>query len=146
MADEQGAPGSESGGEFRQKFEATQAENAGLRAVVAEQFGVPVEELKGVAPDQIVSKAQEVQAAAKAAEEQVLRKALGLPEDADLEAALAKVRGEGETNTQPQQDPKPASAPFTSTGSLGGSPPSGKPNTEGLFGVDRIAAALEGSK
>lgn len=146
MADGSGAPGSESGKEFREKFEATQAENATLRAQIAEQFGVSAEDLKGVPADQIVSKANEVVAAQKAAEEAAVRKYLGLGADDDLDTALAKVRGEGGETTPAQQQPKPASSPFVSTGSLGGSPPATNPVPEGIRGVDRIAAALEGRK
>lgn len=146
MADGQGAPGQESGGEFRQKFEQVQAEAAALRGLVADQFGVPADELKGVAPDQIVTRANEIKQAQKAQEDAVLRKALGLGENDDLEAALAKARGgEGGSTTQTVTSTTPAPTPFTSTGSLGGSPPSGNVGPP-AFGVDRIALALEGKK
>ena len=137
------ASGTESGGEFRQKFEATQAEAASLRSQLAQQLGVDAEALKGVPADQVVAKAEEIKQAQKAQEEAILRKHLGIAETDDLEAALAKVKGEGGTTAQ-TGDPKPAPTPFTSTGSLGGSPPTGTQN-EGVHGVSRIRAAL-GSK
>ena len=127
----------QSGQEFRQKFEATQAEAAGLRKLVADQFGVEVDVLKDVPVDQIKTKAEEAVAARKAAEEAVIRKALGLSEDADLETALAKVKG-GETTTTTQGQ---ASAPFTSTGSLGGTAPPATDQTP-VRGVDRIRRAV----
>lgn len=139
MTTETGAPGGESGGEFRQKFEATQAEAAALRGQLAEQLGVDAEALKGVPADQVVAKATEIKTAQAAAEEAVLRKHLGIGEDGDLEAALAKVKGEGGDTQTPTGTSDPT--PFTSTGSLGGTPPTGK-QTEGLYGRDRIRAAM----
>jgi hypothetical protein len=136
----------ESGKEFREKFEATQAENAALRTQIAEQLGVKAEDLKGVPADQLVTKATELKAAAAAEEERILREALskrGVQAD-DLEAALAALKG-GSAGSAPTQETKPAPSPFASTGSLGGGPPGSLP-TEGLYGVDNIRAALRGSK
>jgi hypothetical protein len=132
----------ESGSEFRQKFEQTQAEAAGLRAVIADQFGVAVEDLKGVAPDQIAVKASEIKAAQQAAEDALLRKRLGLAEGDDLDAALAKLRG----GDEPAAKSEPVSNPFTSTGALGGTPPAGRVEQGMVHGVDRIAVALENVK
>lgn len=131
--------GKESGGEFRQKFEATQAEAAALRAQLAQQLGVDAAALKDVPADQVVAKATEIKTAQAAAEEAVLRKHLGIGEDGDLEAALARVRGEGGNTGATNEGSVPT--PFTSTGSLGGKPPKGT-QTEGLTGRDRIRASL----
>lgn len=132
-----------SGKEFREKFEATMAENATLRASIAEKLGVSAEDLKGVPADQIITKAAEITEQRKAQRQQVLRESLeerGLSGE-DLEAALAQLTG-GKGNTPaPTPEAKPARTPFASTGSLGGGPPGSLPN-QNLFGADRIAAAL----
>lgn len=137
MTTNQDESGEESGKEFRQKFEATQAENAVLRSTVAEQLGVDAEALKGVPADQMVAKATEIKEAQKAQEEAVLRKALGLGEDDDLESALAKVKGEGEKPAPKQSQ----ASPFASMDSLGGKPV-GKLPDQNVRGRSRIAAAL----
>jgi hypothetical protein len=138
--------GTESGKEFREKFEATVAENATLRAQFAEKLGVSAEDLKGVPADQLVAKATELQEQRKAQREQVLRESLeerGLKGD-DLEAALAALKG-GTAAAGATPEAKPAPSPFASTGSLGGGPPGSLPN-DNVFGVDRIRLGLRGSK
>lgn len=146
MTTEQGAPSTESGAEFRQKFEATQAENATLRGALAEvhaeKFGLTAEDLKEVPADQMATKAAEIAQQREEQRQTVLKEALearGVTGD-DLDAALASLKPEKTTGGGEQ-----APRPFTSTGSLGGTPP-GQPETEGLFGVDRIRAGLVGKK
>lgn len=132
----------ESGGEFRQKFEQTLAEASALRALTAKQFGVGVDDLKGVPVEQIEAKAAEILETKKAQREQVLRESLeerGLKGD-DLEAALAQLVGKNGAPAPAEQ--KPASSPFASAGQLGGTPPSSATHAEGLYGVDRILAAV----
>lgn len=146
MTTEAGAPETESGTEFRQKFETALSENSQLRNALAEKLGVSADDLKGVPADQMVTKAAEIAEQRKLQEEQMLQRALearGLS-GADLEAALAQLKPAGEAPA-PASSPAPARSPFASTGSLGGSPVGSQP-TDGLFGVDRIAAALKDRK
>lgn len=124
----------ESGKEFREKFEANLVENEQLRGTIAEQLGVNAQDLKGIPADQIVSKAQELKSQQEAQERDILRKHLGLAEDADVEEALAKLKG-GEKSTE---QPKSSSSPFASTGALGGTPPGTSGPPEGVSGPDRI--------
>jgi hypothetical protein len=141
VTQEAGAPGTESGSEFRQKFESTQAENAALRGALAEKLGVSADDLKGVPADQVVAKAAELQEQRRAQREQVLRESLeerGLSGD-DLETALAALKGTGAPAPAPAAQPAPS--PFASTGSLGGSPV-GTPAPTFTRGVDRIRHAL----
>ena len=138
MTTNQDESGTESGKEFREKFEATQAENSTLRSTIAEQLGVNAEDLKGVPADQLVTKATEIKNAQKAQEEAVLRKHLGLGEDDDLEAALQKLKGgEGATETQKEK----TTSPFTSTDRLGGHTVGNLPE-QNLRGRKRIEAAI----
>lgn len=135
----EGAPeGNESGKEFREKFEATQAENASLRAQFAEQLGVSADDLKGVPADQLVTKATELKQAQAAQEEAVLRKHLGLSPEDDLQAALGKLKG-GEGSQSEEQ----SSDPFTLASQLPGRPVGSVPEDQNLFGRDRIRAALQ---
>ncbi len=140
MTTEQGEPGTESGREFREKFEALQAEAGELRGLVAEKYGVSADDLKGVPANQIAAKAQELVEARKAERARVLRESLeerGLSGD-NLEAALAQLSGGG---TQPAPEQKPATNPFASTGSLAGGPPGTLPDPN-VRGVSRIRAAV----
>jgi len=137
----------ESGTEFRQKFEAQQAENAALRDTLAEKLGVSAEDLKEVPANQIVARAAEITEQRKVLREQVLREALesrGLS-GTDLEAALAQLKGGTGEQPAPTPEAKPARSPFTSTGPLGGGPPGSLP-VQGLYGVDRIEAAIREKK
>lgn len=137
----------ESGSEFRQKFEATMAENSTLRNQLAEKLGVSGEDLKGVPADQIVAKAAEIAEQRKLQEEQTLKRALearGLS-GTDLEAALAQLTGGTGEQPAPAAEATPTRTPFASTGALGGGPVGSLP-TDGLYGVDRIAAALKDKK
>ena len=143
MPDQDESNGQESGGEFRAKFAATQAENTALRNQVAQALGVPADELKGVPPDQFSTKAEEYKKAQAAQEDAILRKRLGLPEDADLDAALTNLGVQGSEDPAPKQESGPN--PFASTGQLGGRPVGSNP-TEGLRGRDRIKASLRASK
>lgn len=142
MDDGSGAPGTESGAEFRQKFESLQGENVQLRHTIAESLGVSADDLKGVPADQLVTKAAEVKEQRRAEQDRILRESLqarGFDGD-DLEAALAQLKG-GTAAAGAMPEAKPAPSPFASTGSLGGGPPGSLPE-QGLFGVDRIRAAL----
>lgn len=144
MADEHDESGSESGKEFRQKFEALNEENKVLRGTlaqtVAEKHGLKPEDLADVPVDQMATKAAEIAEQKEQQRQQLLRESLeahGLSGE-DLESALAKLVAKGET-------PKPAAStstsPFASTGSLGGTPPA-SPGTQGVHGIDRIRAAM----
>lgn len=138
--------GQESGKEFREKFEATQAENAALRNLAAEQFGVSPEELKGVPVDQFAAKATEIVEQKKAQRQQILRESLeeqGLSGD-DLESALKQLTGTGKPGNEPSQTPQ-ARSPFASTGALSGTP-IGKEVDPSLKGQSRIRAALREQK
>ncbi len=144
MADNVPEGTEQSGSELRQKLEGAIADRGTLVGVIAQQYGVDAAALKDVPADQIVTKAQEIQTANKAAEEAVVRKALGLGENDDLQAALAKVKGGGETTTTTTTE-QPGSTPFVSTGSLGGTPPPIQPGAEGVRGPARIRAAMDQS-
>ncbi len=141
------ASGSESGQEFRQKFEDTQNENAELRQQVAGLVGVDHEQLKGIPANQLVEKANEIKTAKKTADDAVVRQALGLGPEDDLEAALAAVKGDGAGSTGGSESSS-APTPFTSTGQLGGDGPGARSAEppEGAFGRDRILFAIQQEK
>lgn len=133
-----------SGKEFRQKFEALQAENRALRSAAAEAIAsrfqyVKSEDLMELAPDQVTTKAQEIEEARKADAEALVKKFLadrGVAGD-DLDTALQKL-------AQKQEAPADggSAARLAALGQLGGQPISKRDPTEGLFGIDRVRAAL----
>ena len=137
MSDESG---NESGKEFREKFEATQAEaraaKEALATVVAEQHGIDAQALLEFSPAEMASKAEELKQAAEAQKEQTLREALvaqGLDGD-NLEEAVAKLTG-----TKPAE--KPTASPFSTAGQLP-SQPIGTAPEQNIRGRKRIEAAL----
>lgn len=137
----EGAPeGNESGKEFREKFEATQAENAVLRTQIADQLGVSADALKGVPADQLVTKATEIKQQQEAQEQEVLRKHLGLGPEDDLQEALARVKGQSGEAGKPQETS--SGSAFTLAQSLPGAPVGAQPENQNLFGRDRIKAGI----
>lgn len=137
MSDESGT---ESGKEFREKFEATAAEakaaKEALASVYAEQYSVSVKDLLEFSPTEMASKAEELQKQAQAQKEQTLREALaaqGLDGD-NLEEAVAKLTG-----TKPAE--KPTASPFSTAGQLP-SQPIGSAPEQNIRGRKRIEAAL----
>lgn len=137
----------ESGSQLRQKLEAALAENRSLREAVNQfatkgfQFVKP-EDLAEVAIDQIEAKAAELEAQRKSEQDQLLAARLGVPVE-ELDAALAKLKGDGgQSQTQQQQAVR---SPFASTGALGGEPVGSQPDPT-LFGRRRIEAALAAKK
>jgi hypothetical protein len=140
---ESGTPEQESGGSLREKLESTIAANKALEAElaknVAEKFRhVKPEDLTGVSYHEMAAKASQLEQAREEQRKQILLEALnerGIQGD-DLDAALAKVTG---TNAGDQAQ---ATSRLASVGTLQGTPP-GPPQTEGLWGRDRIRAAVE---
>lgn len=138
----EGAP--ESGAEFRQKFEATQAENQALRTVVTSQIVtdhplVKPEDLNGVDVGSLTTRAAEIQEQ-RAAEQRELvvsgLKGLGWDDDR-IQQELA-----GQTVVQP----KPAVSHTESLGKIGGLPPSREVDTSDMSPRDKIAAGIASRK
>ena len=115
----------ESGSKLRDQMVAWR--RIAVDAAVSQFKFVKPEDLDGVEPDQIVTKAQEVEAARKEASDGLLREALvsrGVAVDSDLESALSALTGGTEA---PAVTDDGAAARLALVGSLGGSPH--KPST-----------------
>ncbi|MBA3405406.1 MAG: hypothetical protein H0U13_12095 [Gemmatimonadaceae bacterium] len=107
----------ESGGQLRDKMVAWR--KIAVDSVVGQFKHVQPSDLDGVDPDQVLSKAQEAEAARKAQADGLLRSALGdlIKPEEDLETALSRL---GAPKDAPVQDN--AAARIASLGSLGGTP------------------------
>jgi hypothetical protein len=134
----------ESGSAFRAKAEAAFAAEAALRGLYASTFKhVKADDLKDVDPSQMASKAQEIETARKAEREAIAREYLverGLPAD-DLEGVLASVTKHPATQPEAEVD-EGVQARIASLGQLGGTAPQLHTATTGVFGEDRIRAAI----
>ncbi len=107
----------ESGGKLRDQMVAWR--RIAVDAAVSQFKRVNPSDLDGVDPDQIMKKAQEVEAARKEEGDSLLRQALGglIGPDEDLETALSRL---GAAPVTPTDDK--AAARIASLGSLGGTP------------------------
>lgn len=134
--------GQESGGALREKLEATNAENRALKealaATTASRFKyVSAEDLMDAAPNDLVERAQMLE------NERLEQRHALLNEELTARGLtpqqIAEIVGQS-----PVVTPTPA-ATSTSLGNVGNPPAKVKPGTEeGLFGPDRIRAALGG--
>ncbi len=107
----------ESGGKLRDQMVAWR--KIAVDSVVGQFKHVQPSDLDGVDPDQVLTKAQEAEAARKAQADGLLRSALGdlIKPDEDLETALSRL---GAAPVDPGDDK--AAARIASLGSLGGTP------------------------
>lgn len=143
MTTETGAPEQESGSALREKLESTIAANKALEAElaknVAEKFRhVRPDDLTGVSYHEMAAKAAQLEQEREEQRKQILLEALserGLQGD-DLDAALAKIAGGSGESTGS------STSRIASSGTLQGTPPAAV-QTEGLWGRDRIRAAVE---
>lgn len=136
--------GAGSGSEFRQKFEAIQAENQALRSVITTQAVsghdlVKPEDLTGVDAGSLMQRAAEIQEQRSAEQRELVVSGLkGLGWDDDrIQQELA-----GQTVVQP----KPAVSHTESLGKIGGLPPSREVDTSDMSPRDKIAAGIAARK
>lgn len=133
-----------SGAAFRQKFEALQARANALSESYAGTFKyVKAADLVDVDPSQLASKAQEIETARKAEREASAREFLierGVAED-QLEAVLSGKPAA----VSPTVVEDGAQARIASLGQLPGTPIQQNNPYEGVFGEDRIRAAIAAS-
>lgn len=133
----------ESGKEFRAKYEALMASERALRESFASTFKyVSADDLKDLAPDQLKSKAQEIEASRKAEREALAKEFLaerGVPSE-QLETVLSSLAAGTPPATQTTED-ESAAARIASLGQLGGTAHTGFGDTT-AFGESRIDAAL----
>jgi soluble lytic murein transglycosylase-like protein len=138
----------ESGSTFRAKAEAAFAAEAALRALYASTFKhVKADDLKEVDPSQMASKAQEIEAARRAEREAIAREFLaerGVPEG-DLEGVLSSL-GQHPASQPDASVDEGVQARIAALGQLGGTAPSNNPIPQGVYGEDRIRAAVAASK
>jgi hypothetical protein len=133
----------ETGGGLRAQLEAAIAEKAAAERALAETIAgnfqhVRAEDLSGVPRSELSSKAVEIEAQRKAEQETLVQNALksrGLT-DEQITELLA-----GNGAQAPATQPVAQGAPEV-LGRIQGTPPSVKPDTEGLVGPQRIRAAL----
>ena len=130
----------ESGAAWRAKHEAAIAEARALREALAETFKyVKADDLAGVAPAEVKTKAAEIEAARKAERELIAREVLaerGLPVD-DLDTVFQTLTQQPAAETVDS-----AAARIASLGSLPGTVPNPKAIPADAFGEDRIRAVL----
>ena len=138
----------DSGTKFREKFEATQAANSTLMDLYAKTFEhVKAEDLKDVDPSQMASKAQEIEAARKTELEATVRKFLndrGVAGD-DLEGVLSSL-GQHPASQPDATVDEGVQARIAALGQLGGTAPQSNAIPQGVYGEDRIRAAVAASK
>lgn len=148
MSGQNGSPegGQESGSEFRQKFEALQAENAqlrtGLATTVAERFEyVKPEDLQGVESDQLAARAAEIQEQRQTERRQILESELkgrGLSEE-----QIAKVLEGGPVG---QSTAPPATSYGEALGAIGGAPVPRTVDVSNMSPDQKIAAGIAARK
>lgn len=134
----------ETGGGLRAQLEAAIAEKAAAERALAETVAgnfqhVKAEDLSGVPRSELAAKAAEIEGQRKAEQETLVQTALksrGLS-DEQIAELLAGNAGAPASSEQPA----PQGAPEV-LGRIQGTPPSAKPDTEGLVGPQRIRAAL----
>jgi hypothetical protein len=144
MSGEHGSEESqETGGGLRAQLEAAIAEKAAAERALAETIAgnfqhVKAEDLSGVPRSELAAKAAEIENQRKVEQETLVQSALkarGLTDD-QIAELLA-----GSGAPAPSSQPAPQGAPEI-LGRIQGTPPSAKPDTEGLVGPQRIRAAL----
>jgi hypothetical protein len=133
----------ESGTEFRQKFEATQAENRALREVVASQIAeshslVKPEDLAGVDAGELSARAAEIQSSRHAEQQELVRSGLqGL--------GWSEERIQQEMAGSVPAAPQPVSH-SEALGNLGGTPVSRSVDYSDLSPGDKIAAGIAANR
>lgn len=152
LGDDEQETGTESGGSLRAKLESEIAANKELkselavfkaRAVISEKgFDlVEPEELKGVSPDEVETKAEELQAQRLELAQRVLGKTLGIEDpDLDLNEALKQLAGKASGS-----EGESALGRARQLNQVTGEPVGSRNPYEGLSGPERIRAAFGSS-
>ena len=133
----------ESGAEFRQKFEAIQAENQALRGVVAASVAeshslVKPEDLAGIDAGELATRAAEIQEARAAEQQELIRsglQGLGWSEER-IQQEMA-----GTVPAAPQ-----AVSHSEALGNMGGAPPSHQVDVSQMSAMDKIQAGIAANR